>query len=300
MEILQAIVLGIIQGLTEFLPVSSTAHLILVPKFFEFSDPGLSFDVALHLGTLIAVVSYFYKDWIMIFKSVFENKTKSEKLKAKRYGKNMLWLLVIATIPGVLAGYFLEGKAETVFRSPLVVASALVIGGLILYLADVSHTFSRSIELRGKNLFLAFIPVVSREIFWKVRDKFLQHKKNINDLNLKDAVIVGLLQAVAIVPGVSRSGATIVGGLWRGLDREGAARFSFLLSTPVIFGAVVHQFSDFIDGGINLPVILGILSAAVSGFLAVKYMLKLIHRVGYGVFFWYRLVLAVAIVIWLV
>lgn len=285
MEIFQAIIMGVIQGLTEFLPVSSTAHLILVPKFFQFADPGLSFDVALHCGTLLAIVLYFYRDWILIIKlALFKNfqfppprrtnfQTNSNDQSASRrtnfqniYTRQTLWLLVIATIPGVLAGYFLEAKAETVFRSPWVIAIALVIGGLILYLAD----------------------------------KFLRHDKNINNLKLKDSILIGLLQAVAIIPGVSRSGATIVGGLWRGLDREGAARFSFLLSTPVIFGAVVFQFSDFLQGGINLPVILGILASAISGFLAIKYFLKLIHRVGYGIFFWYRLFLAVVIVIRLV
>lgn len=182
------------------------------------------------------------------------------------YDKKTLWLLIAATVPGVLAGYFLEEKAETIFRSPWVIAGALAIGGLVLYLAD----------------------------------KFLRHTKNINKLNLKDSILIGLLQALAIVPGVSRSGATIIGGLWRGLDREGAARFSFLLSTPVIFGAVAHQFSDFSRGGVDWAVIAGIFSAAVSGFLAIKYFLKFIQKVGYGVFFWYRLVLALAIIIWLV
>lgn len=263
---MQAAVLGIVQGLGEFLPISSTAHLILVPDFFGFSDPGLSFDVALHLGTLLAIIAYFYNDWVVIFQLAFGKNIKSKKTGTQIYGKNILWLLAVATVPGVLAGYFLEEKAESIFRSPLVIAAALIAGGLILYLSD----------------------------------KFLRRGKEIKDLGLKDSVLIGLLQAVAIIPGVSRSGATIIGGLWRGLDREGAARFSFLMSTPVIFGAVVFQFADFFQGGVGLPAIVGILASAISGFLAIKYFLKVIHRIGYGVFFWYRLVLAILIITWLI
>src|SRR3990167_8817483 len=196
MDIFQSIILGIAQGLGEFLPISSTAHLILLPKFFGWKDPGLYFDVALHAGTLVAVVSYFYKDWIMILKLAVQNKptTNNLQLTTREYDRNILWLLVIA-----------------------------------------------------------------------------------------------------IIPGVSRSGATIIGGLWKGLDREEAARFSFLLSTPIILGATVNQFPDFFRNGMDLKIILGILFSAVSGYLAIKYLLKFIHRVGYGVFFWYRLALAAVI-----
>ncbi|OGI17447.1 MAG: undecaprenyl-diphosphatase UppP [Candidatus Moranbacteria bacterium RIFCSPHIGHO2_02_FULL_40_12b] len=265
MDIFQSIILGIAQGLGEFLPISSTAHLILLPKFFGWKDPGLSFDVALHAGTLVAVVSYFYKDWIMILKLAVQNKptTNNLQLTTREYDRNILWLLVIATIPGVLAGYFLEEQAETIFRNPLVIAFTLAFAGLVLYLAD----------------------------------KFLKHNKNIKNLNLKDSIIIGLLQALAIIPGVSRSGATIIGGLWKGLDREEAARFSFLLSTPIILGATVNQFPDFFRNGMDLKIILGILFSAVSGYLAIKYLLKFIHRVGYGVFFWYRLALAAVIAV---
>lgn len=265
MDVFQSIILGIAQGLGEFLPISSTAHLILLPKFFGWKDPGLSFDVALHLGTLIAVVAYFWKDWISIFKLAFKKELRIKNYELSGYSKNVLWLLIVATIPGVLAGYFLEEKAATVFRSPLLIAFTLAFAGLVLYLAD----------------------------------KFLKHKKRINEINLTDALFIGILQAVAIVPGVSRAGATIIGGLWRGLSREAAARFSFLLSTPIILGATVNQFSNFSQGGINTEVILGILFSAMSGYLAIKYLLKLILRVGYGVFFWYRLSLA-AVIIWLI
>lgn len=268
-EISQSVVLGIVQGLGEFLPISSTAHLILVPYFFGWPDPGLAFDVALHIGTLVAVLAYFYSDWIIIFKLAlgsFEQKDQNKYLtvypdRSIMSNKNLLWLLVIATIPGVLAGYFLEEKAETVFRSPLVIALTLVVFGLILYLTD----------------------------------KYIQHRKNIGEVSLKDSIIIGLSQAIAIIPGVSRSGATITAGLLTGLDRVSAARFSFLLSTPIIFGAAALKIPHLIKEGINAPIIIGIIISAASGYLAIKYLLKFVERASYAVFFWYRLVLAAVI-----
>lgn len=263
MESLQAIILGLVQGLGEFLPISSTAHLILVPYFFGWQDPGLAFDVALHLGTLIAVIGFFWKDWLNIFRVAFENKSKIQFDQKNDFNEKTLWFLVLATIPGVLAGYFLEARAETIFRSPLVIAGTLFLLGLILYLAD----------------------------------KYLQHRKNIKQVNWKDAIVIGLSQAVAIIPGVSRSGATITVGLFLGLSRSSAARFSFLLSTPIILGATIFKMPELLKNGINWPIILGILVSAISGYLAIKYLLLLIEKIGYGIFFWYRTLLAILICI---
>ncbi|MBU2028715.1 undecaprenyl-diphosphate phosphatase [Patescibacteria group bacterium] len=273
MESLQAIILGLVQGLGEFLPISSTAHLVLAPYFFGWQDPGLAFDVALHLGTLIAVVGFFWKDWVEIFELAFKNQVQSfppqrdpakavAKFKVQGYRKNILWLLIIATIPGVLAGYFLEAKAETIFRSPLIIAGTLFLAGLVLYLAD----------------------------------KYLQHRKNLKQVDWKDSLIMGLSQAVAIIPGVSRSGATITAGLFLGLSRSSAARFSFLLSTPIILGATIFKMPELLQNGINWPIILGVLVSALSGYLAIKYLLLLIEKVGYGIFFWYRTLLALLII----
>lgn len=262
MESLQAIILGLVQGLGEFLPISSTAHLILVPYFFGWKDPGLAFDVALHLGTLIAVIGFFWKDWLNIFRVAFENKSKIQFDQKNDFNEKTLWLLVLATIPGVLAGYFLEARAETIFRSPLVIAGTLFLLGLILYLAD----------------------------------KYLQHRKNIKQINWKDAIVIGLSQAVAIIPGVSRSGATITAGLFLSLSRLSAARFSFLLSTPIILGATIFKLPELLRNGINWPIILGVLVSAISGYLAIKYLLLLIEKIGYGIFFWYRLALALLII----
>lgn len=283
MTILQAIFLGIIQGAGEFLPISSSAHLILAPWFFRFTDPGLSFDVALHFGTLIAVIIYFFWDWVEIFKLTIKNyqfsilkfkstsndtilnskKNNKHQTPSTRYSKNILYFLIVATIPGVLAGYFLESYAETAWRSPLLIAFTLSIVGLILYLVDKYHA----------------------------------HRKNLEKIGWKDSLLVGLSQAVAIIPGVSRSGATITTGLALGLNRQSAARFSFLLSTPIIFGAAVFKLPHLLMASFDIYVFSGMLAAAASGYLAIKYLLKFVEKGSYAVFFWYRLALAILIAV---
>jgi len=266
-EIFQSAVLGITQGLGEFLPISSTAHLILIPNFFHWDDPGLSFDVALHFGTLLAVVSYLWKDWLIILKSAFQNKLQEfsssrSSHKSDTYSNNTLWFLLIATIPGVLAGYFLEVRAETVFRSEWLIALTLSIAGFFLYLAD----------------------------------KYLKPDKTIQKITLTDSLLIGICQAVAIIPGVSRSGATITVGLWRGLDRMSAAKFSFILSTPIIFGATVLKF-PYLLKNFNPIILTGIISSALSGYLAIKYLLKFVEKASYRIFFWYRIIIAALIFI---
>jgi len=258
-----SIILGLVQGLGEFLPISSSAHLVLAPWFLGFSDPGLAFDAVLHLGTLIAVLLYFWKDWVIIFKQIFKNETKSEELKANNYGKNTLWFLVLATIPGALVGYFFEPQAETVFRNPLLIAFTLSFVGLVLYLAD----------------------------------KYAKHTKKINQIGWKESLTIGLSQALAIIPGVSRSGATITVGLFSGLSRVSAARFSFLLSTPIILGAAVFKLPDLLNQGLTLSFWIGLLVSAISGYLAIKYLIKFVEKTSYKIFFWYRLGLAILIVI---
>ena len=273
MNIFQSIILGIVQGAGEFLPISSSAHLIIVPRFFHFPDPGLSFDVALHTGTLIAAIFYFWRDWIMIFQLALKNKVQNSKFppslklwragKIQNYGNNILFLLILATIPGILAGYFLESYAESNFRSPLLIAFTLSIVGLILYLVD----------------------------------KYYKHRKSLNEISWLDSFAIGLSQAVAVIPGVSRSGATITTGLFLGLNRESAARFSFLLSTPIIFGAAALKLPHLFSGGIDAQLIAGVLSAAISGYLAIRYLLKFIQKASYAIFFWYRLGVALLILL---
>jgi undecaprenyl-diphosphatase len=265
MDIFQSIFLGILQGFGEFLPISSTAHLILAPYFFGWPDPGLSFDVALHLGTLVAVILFFWRDLADILKSGSNSILKTNyKPKTNNYEPNIFWLLLTASIPGFIFGFFLDDFAEREFRNPLLIAGMLSFVGLILFLAD----------------------------------KYTSHKKNMKSMTIKDAAIIGISQAVAIIPGVSRSGITISAGLARGFSREQAARFSFLLSVPIIMGAVVLKLPEMFASEISVQIVAGVLAAALSGYLAIKYMLKFIQKVGYAPFFYYRVALAGIIVIY--
>lgn len=259
MDLIQSITLGIVQGLGEFLPISSTAHLILVPFFTGWEDPGLAFDVAMHAGTLLAVIIYFWRDWLEIFRLAFLGKN----YKSEKYNSNIFWLLVIGTIPGALIGFFLEDLVDGIFRNPYLIAFTLSLFGLILFLLD----------------------------------KYASHKRNLDKISLKDVLIIGFAQAVAVVPGVSRSGATISAGLALGLSRVSAARFSFLLSTPIIFGATLSQVPDLIKGGIDFALTVGIIFSALSGYLAIKYLIKFVENYGYKFFFWYRLLLALVIIL---
>ena len=273
MEIIQSVILGFIQGASEFLPISSSGHLIVAPWIFNWKDPGLAFDVALHFGTLIAVVIYFYKEWVIIFKLAFgaiSRRILSSKLKTTyklrtancELQTNFLWIIIIATIPGVLAGLFLENLAETVFRHPLLIAFNLFFWGLILFLAD-GH---------------------------------FKHSRNLKKINFTDGILIGLAQALAIVPGTSRSGITITAGLARGFDRVTSARFSFLMLTPIVFGASLLKFKELISD-FDLAMALGIVCSAVSGYLAIKYLIKFVEKSNYKIFFWYRLALAALILI---
>jgi undecaprenyl-diphosphatase len=277
MDILQPIILGIVQGLGEFLPISSTAHLVLVPYFTGWKDPGLGFDVALHAGTLIALIVFFFWDWVAIIYLAFSRSTKSNppaggknsKLQIKIqsfkeiYNPKIIWLIIIATIPGVIFGLLLESKAETIFRNPLLIAFTLTVLGLVLFFVD----------------------------------KYANHKKDIGNISIRDSMVIGLSQALAIIPGVSRSGATITAGRMCGMNRKDAARFSFLLSTPIIFGAAALKLPKLFAQGFDLNIVLGIIFSALSGYLAIKYLLKFLEKYSYAIFFWYRLGLAAIIIL---
>jgi len=219
----QSVVMGLVQGLGEFLPISSSAHLVLVPWFFNWLDPGLTFDIALHIGTLIAVIAYFWRDWVKLIRGAFQG-TKSKEGR-------LFWYLVLATIPGAIMGLLLEEKAETVFRNPLLIAVMLIVLGVLLYWAD----------RKGRKL------------------------TNVNNISLGQSLMIGISQALAIIPGVSRSGITMTTGLLFGLTREGAARFSFLLSAPVIFGAGLIKVPDILanPGMVNAPFLIGMLVSAL-------------------------------------
>jgi len=259
MTIFHAAVFGIIQGLTEFLPISSSAHLALLPWFFGWEDPGLAFDVALHWGTLLGVLLYFRND----IKDLIIGWCGS--LRGKREPLNVLsWHIVLATIPAALAGYFLEGKAETVFRSPVLMAFALAGAGILLYWAD--KTTGPKTPLRG--------------------------------MNWKKAAVIGLAQSLAIIPGVSRSGITTTAGLFLSLDRESSVRFSFLLSMPIIFGAGIKKAGFFIDNLANISFWVAFAAAAVSGMAAIHFLLTFVKKRSFTPFVIYRILLALIILAW--
>ncbi len=255
MDLIQAIVLGIVQGLGEFLPISSSAHLVLVPWLMGWPYAGLTFDVALHVGTLFAIVVFFWRDWALLLSDGLRRKNTSEG--------RMFWYLVLATVPGAVAGYLLEDQAETVFRNPLLIGIMLIIMGLILHLAD-----SRS-------------PSVKR----------------LPDMGLKESIIIGISQALAILPGVSRSGITMTAGRLVGLTRETSARFSFLLATPIITGAGLKKLTEITPADLNISFVTGVLVSAVVGFLAIKFLLHYLTRFSYALFVWYRLVLGSLVII---
>jgi len=255
MDVVQAIVLGLVQGLGEFLPISSSAHLVLTPWFFRWTDPGLTFSVALHLGTLIAVVVYFWRDIIDLVANGLSRPHSADG--------RMFWYLVVASLPGAIFGLLLEEQAETVFRSPLLVALALALMGIILWWADQ----------RGRKT------------------------RQFTDISLADSIIVGLSQALAIIPGVSRSGITMSAGLLAGMKRETAARFSFLMSIPIIAGAALLTLKDLTLQDIDLAFFLGVITAAIVGFLAIRFLLQYLRHGSYLLFTWYRIVLAGLVVI---
>ena len=258
MDIFQATILGIFQGLTEFLPISSSAHLVLIPHFFGWEDPGLTFNVALHFGTLIAVLFYFRKDLVeIVFGAVCCEKDGSNT-KKRRYPKNMIWLIVLATLPGSIAGYFFSDLAETSFRHPLLVASTLAFFGLLLFWAD----------------------------------KTTKKQRKVDDIGIVDSLTIGFSQAIAIVPGVSRSGITITAGLLQGLDRKNAARFSFLMSVPIILGANFFEMRHFFSSAVGFSEVAGIVAAMISGYFAIAGLIKFVEKTSYKVFFWYRIGLA--------
>jgi undecaprenyl-diphosphatase len=248
---LEAIILGIVQGITEFLPVSSTAHLILFPWFFNWSGEvdTLTFDVALHAGTLLALILFFWRDWIdIIFK------------KQKLFG-----LIVLASIPAGVAGFLLNDIAENDLRKPLLISLMLIAVGFLMLIAEKANKY-----------------------------------KNIEKTGLKDAIIIGIAQAIAIIPGVSRSGITISAGLFRGFEREASARFSFLLSTPIIAGATILHIKDAFTSQVNYDFkvfSIGIITSCITGFIAIKFLLNFLKKYPLNLFVYYRFMLSAVIII---
>jgi undecaprenyl-diphosphatase len=252
-------VLGALQGLAEFLPISSSAHLALAPWAFGWPEPGLAFDVALHLGSLVALLWYFRAEWVSLTKAALAIvATRRIETVAQR----RVILLIIATIPGGIAGLLLADKAETAFRAPALTALALIVMGAVLWIVDARA--SRDRRLDG---------------FTKI-----------------DALIAGCAQAFALIPGVSRSGATITAGRALGFDRASAATFSFLMSTPIIAAAALLKVPKALaQGGVTLPLAAAVITAAASSALAIAVLLRFVRTRGLGVFALYRFALGAAV-----
>jgi|SRR5687768_7015093 len=257
----QALVLGLVQGLSEFLPISSSAHLALTPWFFGWEPGGLAFDVALHIGTLIAVAWYFRREWVSLARSA----VSIVRQRAVRTPEEWrVIFLIVATIPAAIAGLTVQDLAETTFRSPRLIAINLMVMGVLLWLVD----------------------------------RFAKKDRPMNSMRLKDAVAIGFIQCLALLPGVSRSGSTITGGRLLGFDRQTAAIFSFLMSFPVTLAAAVLKAPEaFTPGTDATTIFIGIAAAAVSSWLAIAVLLRFVSRYSFGVFAAYRLVLGVVVLV---
>jgi len=257
MNNLHALALGAIQGLTEVLPISSSAHLIIIPKLLGWAESGLTFDVALHLGSLIALSLYFWRD---IFDMTYNFFGSISGKGLQTAGNRLPWYIIIGTIPAAIVGKTLEEPIEQIFRqSPNLICSFLILFGLILAFADTTGVKK-----------------------WKL-----------DRLTLKSAIIIGLAQCLALIPGVSRSGITITAALFLGYNRETSARYSFLLSLPIVFGAAILKVGSLLKTGIPpeevTPLLIGVFSSAVFGYLSVVFLLKLVQRYSLYPFVWYRL-----------
>jgi len=256
LDLLQIILLAVVQGLTEFLPISSSAHLILVPLLLGWPDQGLAFDVAVHVGSLIAVVFYFRLEVGQMLKAWFKSLAGGGSSRDSK----LAWWIIIATIPAVIFGFIFKGLIESELRSPWVIAVTTIVFGLLLWVGDRSSHKNRS-----------------------------EH-----ELGLKDVLVIGLFQAIALIPGTSRSGITITAGLLLGMSRRAAARFSFLLSMPLIFASGSLQTLDLVQSSLEIDwmaLILAIVLSAISAGLCIHYFLKLIDGIGMLPFVIYRLLL---------
>jgi undecaprenyl-diphosphatase len=266
MTILEAAVLGVVQGLAEFLPISSSAHLVLVPRLLNWPEPSLSFDVFLHLATTAALIAYFWNDILKIGKAWMGSFRRGDTFTNPE--SRLGWLIIIGTLPAVLAGILFMDFFENLFSSPLTVSSLLIVTGVLLWGSE----------------------------------KLSKQEKGLQELNLLDSVAIGIAQALAIAPGISRSGATIVGGRVRGFNREAAARFSFLLAIPVTIGAGVAQLpqASVRGAGDFAAFAVGFVAAAVFGYLSIKYLLAYLRQGKLYVFAYYCWIVGIGSLAWIV
>lgn len=251
---IQSLILGIVQGLTELLPISSSAHLNLIPWIFNWDNLSDSFDVALHFGTLLAIGLFFFKDWLELIKGGFNLAVKKEKSTEGR----MFWYIVLATIPGGIIGFLLDHFLEDKLKQPLIIATALIIMGIILYFAD----------------------------------KRCKSKIKYNQMGLKETFLIGFSQALAFIPGVSRSGVTMTVARLLKVDREAAAKYSFMLSAPIVLAATIFKFSSFT---LNLEFFIGVLASFIVGVIVIKFLMEYLKNKSFKVFAIYRVIAGLAV-----
>lgn len=272
MDLVQALILGILQGLTEFLPISSSAHLIIVPALLGWRTPGLAFDLALHLGTLVAVISYFWRDLLGMALALPRGLASGRPLADP--DSRLALLLMAGGVPAGITGLLFESVIQDVFHTEaglrqglMVIAIAMIALALLLWMAE----------------------------------RRADHRREIKDVTLWDALFVGVAQALALAPGVSRSGATMTAGLFAGLSRPAAARFSFLLGTPIILAAGLKETAtilrDGLPGGEGLPFLIGFLASAIVGYLCITVLLRFLQTRTMAIFIVYRIVFGVSLLV---
>ena len=271
MPLFQAVILALVQAFTEFLPVSSTAHLVLFPWLLHWPDPGEAFDVALHAGTLLAVILYFFKDWLtLLVCGLGGSYPKSAPAEEIAQHRRMFWYMVVGTIPGGILGKLFDKQIEEHLRTPAIIGVSMILVALLMWWADSRATQARKLE----------------------------------QSNLGDAIGIGVAQAVALWPGVSRSGITITAGLFRNFTREAATRFSFLLSAPLVAGAVAAKLPGLIKvhkaGGLDLPLstlAVSILISGVVGYVVIAFFLRYLQTRTLKVFVVYRIVFGIIVLV---
>ena len=253
---IQSLILGIVQGLTELLPISSSAHLNLIPWIFNWEGLSDSFDVALHFGTLLAIGLFFFKDWLQLIKGGFEYVTTK---KSSTEGK-MFWYIVLATIPGGIIGFLLDHFLEDTLKQPVIIAIALMVMGVILYFVD----------------------------------KKCEAKIDYEHMGFKQTFLIGLSQALAFIPGVSRSGVTMTRARIMKVDRESAAKYSFMLSAPIVLAATIFKFKDFT---LNLQFFIGVLASFLVGVAVIKFLMQYLKKGSFKMFAIYRVIAGLAVLL---
>lgn len=266
MEILKSIFLGGVQGIAEFLPISSSGHLVVFPYILDWDYKGLSFDIALHFGTAIAIMVYFWKDWKRLITSAI-SKLQGTSYKVQEdqneFPQNLLWQIVVASIPAGIIGVLINDYVESKFHSPLLIAFNLIFFGLVLWFVD----------------------------------KYSKTNLKIKNAKYWNSFLIGIAQSIALMPGVSRSGITITTSRLLGFEKEDGAKLSFMIGTPAMLGAFVLAAKDMKAEMINVSFIIAVIASAIFGYLAIKYMLKYLQKGSFAIFTWYRIVLGAIIIL---